>query len=82
MSLDRAHEAFYNQRVLEYSQPKGAAGGAIQVLGQEGRFDTSTCALGQQGLCGPTSISFDTAGDAYIVDGLNSRLLEYATPGS
>jgi DNA-binding beta-propeller fold protein YncE len=73
---------FYNQRVLEYPPPGAAgAGRAIQVLGQQGRFDTSTCGLGRQGLCGPTSISFDAAGDAYIVDGLNSRLLEYIAPG-
>jgi hypothetical protein len=74
---------FYNQRVLEYPPPGAAgAGRAIQVLGQEGRFDTGTCGVGREGLCGPTSISFDPGDDAYVVDGLNSRMLEYIAPGS
>jgi sugar lactone lactonase YvrE len=69
---------FYNRRVLEFPPPEAGAGDrAIQVLGQNGRFDTKTCGVARQGLCGPTSISFDGAGDAYVVDGINSRVLEY-----
>jgi hypothetical protein len=87
LALDSAGDLwatdFYNQRVLEYPPP-GTLGAdrAIQVLGQESRFDTSTCTAGRQGLCGPTSISFDAADNAYVVDGLNSRMLEYASPGT
>jgi hypothetical protein len=70
---------FYNMRVLEFPPPSSVgADHAIQVLGQEGRFDTKKCGVTRQGLCGPTSIDFDTSGDAYVVDGINSRMLEYA----
>jgi sugar lactone lactonase YvrE len=74
---------FYNRRVLEFPAPNGAGEDrAIQVLGQNGRFNTKKCGIGRQGLCGPTSISFDVSGNAYVVDGLNSRVLEYTTSGT
>jgi sugar lactone lactonase YvrE len=83
LSLDPAGDLwttdFYNKRVLEFPPPNGvAADTAIQVLGQNGRFDTKVCVVAPQGLCGPTSISFDPSGNAYVVDGLNSRVLEYS----
>src|SRR5947209_7589489 len=74
---------FYNQRVLQFPRPGSTqADKAIQVLGQGKRFNTNTCGVTREALCGPTSISFDGLGDAFIVDGLNSRMLEYTAPGT
>jgi hypothetical protein len=53
---------------------------AEQVLGQDGGFGVHGCHWGAGGLCGPTSIAFDGAGDPVAADGFNSRVLEYADP--
>jgi sugar lactone lactonase YvrE len=72
---------FYNMRVLAFATSGNSAfPAAIQVLGQEGKFTTNGCHLGAQGLCGPTGISFDAAGHAFVADGFNDRLLAYFTP--
>jgi DNA-binding beta-propeller fold protein YncE len=74
---------FYDERVLEFPPPGSPdADHAIRVLGQGGRFDTTKCSVTRYGLCGPTSVFFDGSGDAYVVDGINSRVLEYAAPGA
>jgi hypothetical protein len=69
---------FENMRVLHFPNSQSADPTTpIGVLGQQGSFTTSACRTGAGGLCGPTSIAFDSAGHAYISDGFNSRVLEY-----
>lgn len=72
---------FYNMRVLEFPPPTAAnSTTAIAVLGQDGAFNTSSCAVGAQSLCGPTGVAFDAAGHAFVTDGFNSRVLEFLAP--
>lgn len=85
LALDPQHNVwvtdFYNMRVLEFPQlGSGAPGMAIGVLGQQNRFSTNTCSLGARGLCGPTGVSFDGAGHAYVADGFSNRVLEFFSP--
>jgi hypothetical protein len=80
-----------NQRVLEYNTPLNASSGesgagdatADTVFGQGGSFTSKKCNLGGRSansLCGPTAVAADNAGNVYIEDGTNSRVLEYNTP--
>jgi hypothetical protein len=80
-----------NQRVLEYNTPLNASSGesgagdatADTVFGQGGSFTSKKCNLGGRSassLCGPTAVAADNAGNVYIEDGENNRVLEYNTP--
>jgi len=86
---------FGNNRVLEYNTPLAATaiGGsgdttADTVFGQGGDFSASDCAvagsnispLNADGLCGPSGVALDSAGNLYISDSRNNRVLEYNTP--
>ena len=86
---------FGNNRVLEYNTPLAAtaiAGSddttADTVFGQGGNFSASACAvpgsslspLTDDGLCGPSGVALDSAGNLYISDSRNNRVLEYNTP--
>jgi hypothetical protein len=74
---------FRHMRVLDFPTPgSSAASIAVQVLGQRGSFETDGCAALADALCGPTSITFDSHGDAFVADGLNNRVLEYDAPSS
>lgn len=62
-----------------------AAGDAAadQVFGQGGSFVSAVCNLGgvsASSLCGPTGAAVDAAGNLYVVDSGNHRILEYDTP--
>ncbi len=81
----------FNNRVLEYNHPTAADTAADAVFGQGGSFAGSDCnfnsACGRVGcpaapesLCGPSAVAVDGAGDAYIADSLNNRVLEYLSP--
>ncbi|HYL58049.1 MAG TPA: NHL repeat-containing protein [Candidatus Acidoferrales bacterium] len=77
-------ESFSN-RVLEYNAADLASAGpaAHLVFGQGGIFTTSTCNKGGRtasSLCGPRGVASDGAGNIYIADGNNHRVLEYNTP--
>lgn len=69
---------FDNMRVLEFPLP-GAEQSTLAsaVLGQQGGFDTNGCGVSASAVCGPTSISFDQSGHAFVADGFNSRVLEF-----
>ncbi|HEX6509245.1 MAG TPA: NHL repeat-containing protein, partial [Chloroflexota bacterium] len=70
---------FYNMRVLEFSAAVGAGSTAASgVLGQAGSFTTRACGRTAQGLCGPYSVTFDIAGNAFVSDSFNNRVLEFA----
>jgi sugar lactone lactonase YvrE len=72
-----------NNRVLEFDDPLNTDTVADLVLGQSGSFATSHCNLGgvnASSLCGPEGVAVDGAGDLYVADEDNNRVLEYNDP--
>jgi hypothetical protein len=96
VAVDRAGRLYVvdwaNSRVLEYNPPFTTDRIADDVFGQLGIFTTNFCNnspavfLGNpppaslDGLCAPTGVATDAAGDVYIADDKNNRVLEYNTP--
>src|SRR5438034_10735484 len=73
--------------VLEYGTPltTGCAGGttADRVFGQGGSFTSNLCnngGLSANSLCSPRHVALDGAGNLYVADTDNNRVLEYDTP--
>ncbi len=72
-----------NNRVLEYDTPFTAGTQPHLVFGQDGSFTTSVCNQGgisATSLCGPSGVAVDSAGNVYISDTGNSRVLEFDLP--
>jgi Ca2+-binding RTX toxin-like protein len=72
-----------NNRVLEYDSPLTTDTVADLVFGQGGSFTTDACNLGGRSassLCNPTGVAVDGAGNLYVADQLNHRVLEYDGP--
>jgi sugar lactone lactonase YvrE len=73
-----------NNRVLEYDDPFTTDTEPDLVFGQGGSFTTSHCNKGGAAsaatLCNPAGVATDSAGDVYISDSSNSRVLEYDLP--
>ncbi len=81
-----------NSRVLEYNSPFTTDRIADDVFGQLGIFTTNFCnnssgvflgnppPASSDALCLPTGVATDAAGDVYIADDKNNRVLEYNTP--
>ena len=82
-----------NNRVLEYNTPLAATAvmgsgdeSADLVFGQTASFFTNACnagsgtAAGPGTLCNPAALALDAAGNLYIGDTANSRVLEFDTP--
>ena len=80
-----------NSRVLEYNDPFGAGSpvglSANVVFGQDGSFTGITCDLDANAqtvngstMCVPTGLALDTAGDLYVSDSGNNRVLEFNQP--
>ncbi len=81
-----------NNRVLVYNTPFNAASGepgagdesADFVYGQGGAFTTRNCNLhgaSATSLCNPAAVALDGAGNIYIADAGNNRVLEFAKAG-
>jgi sugar lactone lactonase YvrE len=75
-----------NNRVLEYDSPSTTDTVADRVFGQDGSFNTHTCNLGvgisATSLCVPNSVAMDGAGNLYVADSGNNRVLEYDSPST
>ena len=83
---------YINNRVLEYNTPltltvTPGSGDTVadRVFGQGGSFTSNTCNLGlanpsASSLCNPVGVAVDAAGNLYVADYGNNRVLEYNTP--
>ena len=73
-----------NNRVLEYTSPLSSGEAANVVFGQKGSFSSAQCNVGgtpsANTLCGPNAVATDSAGNVYIADTRNNRVLEYNAP--
>ncbi|HVA39370.1 MAG TPA: hypothetical protein VNF49_01805, partial [Candidatus Binataceae bacterium] len=81
-----------NNRVLEFASPVAACGGsfpctpdagAITVFGTCGSFLENGCppnSVSASTLLGPSAVGFDPAGDLFVADTGNSRVLEFTPP--
>jgi sugar lactone lactonase YvrE len=86
LTLDTAGNLYVadgnNNRVLVYLDPLNSDNVADVVLGQPD-FNSNTAnngGLNASSLSGPRAINVDSAGNVYIVDRNNNRMLEYNTP--
>ena len=70
---------FGNNRVLEYQPPFATNMNASLVIGQGG-FTSGAAMATSTGLNGPHLIAFDPAGDLWVTDTNNNRVLEYQAP--
>jgi hypothetical protein len=73
-----------NSRVLEYDSPLTTDTVADRVFGQAGSFTTGDCNKGgvvsASTLCEGGWVSADIAGNLYVSDRANSRVVEYDAP--
>jgi NHL repeat len=91
-SLGHLYVADYgNSRVLEYNDPFGAGSpvglSANVVFGQDGSFTGIACDLDANAqtingstMCTPAGLALDTAGDLFVSDYGNNRVLEFNQP--
>ncbi len=86
VALDSAGNLFVtdfgNNRVLEYNTPLTNTT-ANFVFGQGGVFNTGVCnkgGLSPNSLCGPHGVALDSAGNLFVADNSNHRVLEYNAP--
>jgi secreted PhoX family phosphatase len=70
---------FANNRVLKYNAPITTGESASVVIGQTS-FTTNTFGTTATTLRAPNGISFDPAGNLWVVDQNNNRVLEYLAP--
>ncbi len=76
---------YYNHRVLEYDTPLSGDTVADRVFGQGGDFTSRICNLGgttPSSLCffGGGLVETDSAGNLYVADAINNRVLVYNNP--
>jgi hypothetical protein len=85
VTVDKSGNVYISDgsRVLEYNTPLTTDTSADRVFGQNDKFTTDGCNLGGESagtLCGASGIALDNAGDLFVVDQANSRVLEYDSP--
>ncbi len=74
-----------NNRVLEYNAGFTTGATANRVFGQDGSFTSSECNFGAASvsagsLCIPNGVALDSAGNLYVADTNNNRVLDYKRP--
>jgi len=69
----------FNNRVLEFASPFSNGEGASVVFGQ-GSYTSDTASTTMSGMNAPTEVSFDKAGDLWVADSFNNRVLEFTAP--
>ncbi|HYI02998.1 PKD domain-containing protein [Hyalangium sp.] len=73
-----------NHRVLEFDTPFTGDLVADRVYGQSGAFVSGTCNLGgapgPSTLCSPVGVAVDVAGNLYVSDQGNHRVLRFTSP--
>jgi hypothetical protein len=73
-----------NHRVLEFDTPFASDLIADRVYGQSGTFVSATCNLGggpsASNLCTPVGVAADSAGNLYVSDQGNHRVLRFTSP--
>jgi alpha-tubulin suppressor-like RCC1 family protein len=72
-----------NNRILQYDTPLTTDLVADRVFGQGGSFSSSGCNAGGRSassLCFPAGIALDAAGNLYVADRDNRRVLQFNTP--
>ena len=74
-----------DHRVLEYNSPLTTDTVADRVFGQADSFTTGQCNMGLANpsastLCTPAWVAVDGAGNLYVADRDNNRVLEYNSP--
>ncbi len=86
LALDSAGDLYVadtsNNRVLEFDAPFAIDASAHMVFGQTsdtGKF-ANAGGIGAATLNGPAGVALDLAGDLYIADTFNNRVLEFTTP--
>lgn len=70
-----------NNRVLKYAAPAADGAAAALVLGQA-LLTTNVAAAGQAGLSDPASVAVDGAGDVWVADSGNSRVVRFVFPAA
>ena len=73
---------YLNNRVLEYNTPLTSSA-ANAVFGQGDSFDSADCnnsGVSASSLCSPWGVAVDAAGNLYVADTANNRVLKYNTP--
>lgn len=70
-----------NSRVLEFTAPFTSDMGASLVLGQLSFVSASSGTSASQ-MTGPTGVAFDSAGDLWVADAFNNRVVAFAPPFS
>ncbi len=68
-----------NHRVLEFKPPFSSGMNASLVIGQP-NFVTGTVNLSSSGFHDPYGVTFDKAGNLWVGDSLNNRVLEFVPP--
>jgi hypothetical protein len=68
-------------RVLLYTPPLSSAMAATTALGQP-NLTTSGCSTTATGLCEPSGVALDAAGNLWVADSDNNRVVRYSPPFS
>jgi DNA-binding beta-propeller fold protein YncE len=69
-----------NDRVLQFNRPRATDASADRVFGQARFRDSRRCSAGRDRLCEPHDVAVDRAGNLYVSDRGNHRVLIFQSP--
>ena len=70
----------YDNRVVEFTPPFQNGMAFTLEMKQLQQNGPGACGDVQETLCGPSDLTFDSAGNLWVVDGDNNRVLRYSAP--